>query len=176
MAGRRPNTAQVNKLHDTRDAVSQNQVTVSEGAPDKPVGLSEIASEEWNYLVAELTDLGILSTADRAVIEMCARYAAFFHEAAEDVRENGLTVLTKTGTKANPSIRARDDAARIRKSYLDALGLTPASRSRVSKVTDSDDVDELEAILNAQPDPDTKPVRLDEHGHFVSDKSDETSS
>jgi phage terminase small subunit len=49
--------------------------------------------------------------------------------------------------KANPSIRARDDAARIRKTYLEALGLTPASRSKVSRTTDPGD-DELAFLFS----------------------------
>ena len=100
--------------------------------PDKPNGLSPVASAEWDKLIIELTGMGALSHVDRATIEMAARYAGFFAEAEEDVQKHGLTVATKTGAKANPSIRARDDAARIRKAYLEALGLTPASRSRVS--------------------------------------------
>src|SRR5262245_36247178 len=110
------------------------QAIAPDGAPDKPESLCAVASAEWDLLVAELTELGTISQVDRAAIEMAARYAGHYHEAEADVRKNGLTVATKTGAKANPSIRARDDAARIRKTYLEGLGLTPASRSRVSTV------------------------------------------
>jgi len=102
-------------------------------------------------LICELTDMGTISQVDRAAIEMAARYAGYFAEAAEDVQEHGLTVATKTGAKANPSIRARDDAARIRKTYLEALGLTPASRSRVS-VAQPESGPSLEDILNGDAD------------------------
>jgi P27 family predicted phage terminase small subunit len=108
------------------------QATAPEGTPEKPEGLSAVASAEWDSIVIELTELGTLSHVDRAAIEMAARYAGYFAEAAADVAEHGLTVATKQGMKANPSIRARDDAARIRKAYLESLGLTPGSRSRVS--------------------------------------------
>lgn len=127
------------------------QATAPEGTPEKPEGLSPVASSEWNHIVCELTDMGALSHVDRAAIEMAARYAGYFHEAAEDVEENGLTVPTKTGAKANPSIRARDDAARIRKTYLEALGLTPASRSRVSTPAPNDGPS-LEDILSGKAD------------------------
>jgi len=123
------------------------QATAPEGTPEKPKGLSPVASAEWDMLICELTDMNNLSEVDRAAIEMAARYAGYFHEAAEDVEKNGLTLPTKTGAKANPSIRARDDAARIRKTYLEALGLTPASRSRVSTPA-PDDGPTLEDILN----------------------------
>ena len=124
------------------------QASTPEGMPEKPQGLSPIASAEWDMLIAELTEMGALSQVDRAAIEMAARYAVILAaaEAAEDVNKHGLTVPTKTGAKANPSIRARDDAARIRKTYLEALGLTPASRSRVSTVS-PDDGPTLEDIL-----------------------------
>lgn len=108
------------------------QATAPDGTPEKPAGLSPVASAEWDMLVAELIEMGAISQVDRAAIEMAARYGGYFAEAAEDVQKHGLTVPTKTGAKANPSIRSRDDAARIRKAYLEALGLTPASRSRVS--------------------------------------------
>jgi P27 family predicted phage terminase small subunit len=124
-------------------------VTAPEGTPEKPESLSTVASLEWDMLVAELTELGVISQVDRAAIEMAARYAGYFAEAAEDVQQHGLTVATKTGAKANPSIRARDDAARIRKTYLEALGLTPASRSRVSTPT-PDSGPSLDDILNGE--------------------------
>jgi len=127
------------------------QATAPEGTPEKPQGLSAIASAEWDMLIAELTDMGSISQVDRAAIEMAARYAGYFAEAAEDVQKHGLTVPTKTGAKANPSIRARDDAARIRKTYLEALGLTPASRSRVTTAT-PDSGPTLEDILNGDAD------------------------
>jgi P27 family predicted phage terminase small subunit len=104
-------------------------------------------------LVAELTATGAISQVDRAAIEMAARYGGYFAEAAEDVQKHGLTVSTKTGAKANPSIRARDDAARIRKTYLEALGLTPASRSRVS-ATPPDSAPTLEELLSGKADAD----------------------
>jgi P27 family predicted phage terminase small subunit len=78
---------------------------------------------------------------------MAALYAGYFAEAAADVEANGLTIATKTGAKANPSIRARDDSARILKSYLESLGLTPASRSRVS-IPAPDPGPSLEDIIN----------------------------
>ena len=80
---------------------------------------------------------------------IAARYAGHYHDADANVREHGLTVATKQGMKANPSIRARDDAARIRKAYLDALGLTPASRSRVS-VSAPESGPSLEDVLSGK--------------------------
>lgn len=127
------------------------QATAPEGTPEKPQGLSPVASQEWDMLICELTDMGTISQVDRAAIEMAARYAGYFAEAAEDVQEHGLTVATKTGAKANPSIRARDDAARIRKTYLEALGLTPASRSRVS-AAHPESGPSLEDFLNGDVD------------------------
>ena len=112
-----------------------------------PSGLSPAAQEEWEFLVAELTALGTISTCDRAVLEMAARYAGHYLEANEEIAKNGcLTLPTKTGLKAHPSLRSRDDAARIRKLYLDALGLTPASRSRVAKPEEPRE--SLEEFLN----------------------------
>jgi len=129
------------------------QANAPGGCPEKPPGLSEIASLEWETLVSELTELGIISQVDRACVEMAARYAGHYHEAADAVAKDGLTVQTKQGIKANPNIRARDDAARIRKSYLESLGLTPSSRSRVSAPAEPDGPS-LEDILSGKADGD----------------------
>jgi P27 family predicted phage terminase small subunit len=152
MAGRRPNTEQTNKLHGTRGAANENQVDAPTGAPEKP-DLSPIASEEWDTLCYELSQIGALSQVDRGAIEMAARYYAHYLEADAAVQKDGLIVVTKSGTKANPSIRARDDSARIRKAYLESLGLTPASRSRVSRVSDPDDAEDLEQLLSGGEPP-----------------------
>jgi P27 family predicted phage terminase small subunit len=127
--------------------------TPPQGPPVKPAGLTEVASAEWYALIIELTALGSLSTCDRAAIHMSALYAGFFAEAAADVAKNGLTVLTKQGSKCNPSLRARDDAARIRKAYLESLGLTPTSRGKVAaRVADGDSKDAaFEDLLNSCP-------------------------
>ena len=108
------------------------QASAPPGTPEKPSGLSPAASAEWEMLVAELTELGTLSIVDRAAIEMAARYGALFYDADAKVEKDGIVVSSKSGTKLNPALRARDDAARIRKMYLDSLGLTPASRTRVA--------------------------------------------
>lgn len=129
------------------------QATAPGGCPEKPDGLSPAASGEWDQIVAELSELGTISQVDRAVITMAAVYKGYFVEAADDVQAHGLTVATKTGAKANPSIRARDDAARIFKSYLEALGLTPASRSRVSQPA-ADSGPSLEDVLEGRADAD----------------------
>ena len=139
MAGRRPKP-------------SGPQPIAPNGRPDKPIDLSAVASAEWDLLVSELTRLGTLSEVDRACIEMAARYAGHYQQAAADVAREGLTVQTKQGFKAHPSLRARDDAARIRKSYLEALGLTPTSRTKVSAHS-PDEEPTLEDVLDGDGTP-----------------------
>lgn len=139
MAGRRPKP-------------TGPQPIAPDGCPVKPKDLSQAASVEWDLLVEELSKLNTLSVVDRACIEMAARYAGHYHQAAADVARSGLTVETKQGFKAHPSLRARDDAARIRKSYLESLGLTPTSRTKVSAAS-SDDDPTLEDVLEGDGTP-----------------------
>jgi P27 family predicted phage terminase small subunit len=139
MAGRRPNPA-------------GPQPVAPNGCPKKPTDLSAEASVEWDLLVSELSDLGTISEVDRACIEMAARYAGHYHQAASEVARDGLTVETKQGFKAHPSLRSRDDAARIRKSYLESLGLTPTSRTKVS-ATSIEEVATLADVLEGDATP-----------------------
>ena len=53
------------------------QASAPEGTPEKPTGLSPVASAEWDMLIGELTEMGALSQVDRAAIEMAARYAGY---------------------------------------------------------------------------------------------------
>src|ERR1041385_7022999 len=101
MAGRYKKAKTTNEFGrevDAPDAIA------TQGTPGKPEGVSDLASAEWDSLVAELTELGTISSVDRAAIEMAARYAGHYHEANADVLKHGLLVTTKTGLKANPSI------------------------------------------------------------------------
>ena len=106
------------------------------GPPEPPPDLAGEALAEWNRMISRLTMLQTLSAVDDAVL---ARYC-LLHARAERLETAlaGEPVLSTSvehrERRVHPAfsqLRAYDQALR---QYLAELGLTPASRGRVSCV------------------------------------------
>lgn len=101
-------------------------------APDAPPHLSPGAREEWLVLAPVATELGTLRPADLRAFELLCDMLATATEAAEAMRNEGMTVLNSGGGKrAHPAAgimrESRAQAARL----LEQFGLTPKSRAFV---------------------------------------------
>ena len=152
MASPRPLPTAVHKARgNPRGGRSRNkrEPTLQAGVPPCPGNLSPVAQEEWKRLVAETLTLGVLTVADRGILEAAAVAYATWHEAREDVARNGLilseTRLVAGGTYGKPGkkikmlVRKTNPAAglitaswRQYVSALTELGLTPSARTRVA--------------------------------------------
>lgn len=96
--------------------------------PVAPEGLDEIAKAEWDSMVETLHELNILSSCDRAMLELYCRTYSRWREAEEMVIQQGAVYEGKR----NPwDIIRRDNLASCHK-LLSEFGLSPSSRSRVS--------------------------------------------
>ncbi|HEY0701256.1 MAG TPA: phage terminase small subunit P27 family [Candidatus Acidoferrales bacterium] len=128
-----------------------------------PVGLSKVAAAEWNSILPELRQLGVLSSIDgKALAAYCHSYARWF-EAEEKVKQFGIVVeepilLMGIPTdycrlKKNPAVTISETSMKIMKSFLVEFGMTPSSRSRVriEKPTEADPIDEFLKGAGAAP-------------------------
>lgn len=128
------------------------------GVPIMPLGLSELAQDEWNAIVPLLQEMGVLTSADsKALAAYCSCYAQWML-AEKEIAEYGITIKTvhldEDGEdilfldyKTNPAVRVRSDALRQMKSFLIEFGLTPASRTKLQISNAGDNVDPFEAFL-----------------------------
>ena len=96
----------------------------TDGAPSKPAHIAEnvIASGYWDHAVSQLTEMKLISKADRSVLEKFAEAMALGRAAFQcgDI---------------NDWKKASDTA----KGYIIELGLTPSARSRLVVKTPEED-------------------------------------
>jgi P27 family predicted phage terminase small subunit len=109
--------------------------------PECPGWLEEEARAEWSRVVPELSDAGLLSRCDRAVLaaycqswaELVACTAVLVDEGrfiTESI-QNAKGVIIGDRIKAHPALASQRDALGRIKAYLAELGLSPAARARM---------------------------------------------
>lgn len=107
------------------------------GAPDCPRELQGEARAEWQRIVPDLDQIGLLAKADRAVlIGYCQCWAAF-QEAGRMMEENFTRTEILIWAKLNERLL----------SYTRELGLSPAARARLGTVPEKADDDTLGGLL-----------------------------
>ena len=107
----------------------------------------EIAKEEWNRIVPELNKLGLLTSVDKATLELYCTQYSIYRQALEKLDQEGLlTKNIRNGDKANPAAAIAREAAKIIKSVAVEFGFTPSSRGRIDIKPPSLD-DEFEKML-----------------------------
>jgi len=108
----------------------------------------KIAYAEWNRIVPELYKLGLLTTVDRAALELyCSQYSVY-RRAMETLNVEGLiSKNARKGDKANPAALIAREAAKVIRSIAIEFGLTPSSRCKI-QVPGQDIDDEMERLLS----------------------------
>ena len=109
--------------------------------PQKPRDLSPIASKAWDDVVDILTEMRVLDRADGTTVELLCQARADWMEARAAIERDGAYYTGPTGVmRAHPLLGARSDASKRMLTLLAELGMTPASRSKVSAApTDEQD-------------------------------------
>lgn len=101
--------------------------------PRCPAHLSAVARKEWRRLVKPLHDMGVLSTTDRAALAAYCQAWARWVEAEEQLQKTPVLLKTPSGyVQQSPWLSVANKQLEIMGRYMGELGLTPASRSRVS--------------------------------------------
>lgn len=138
--------------------------------PRCPDHLTPPAAREWRRVASALHGMGVLTTIDRAALAAYCQAYGRWVEAEERMRETPLLVRTPAGyVQQSPLLGIINKQLELMGRYLLELGMTPASRSRVSvtplpapaepievhlihgrAVTDFTD-EELEALIRLKP-------------------------
>jgi P27 family predicted phage terminase small subunit len=104
------------------------------GAPECPenVAKNDIAKAYWEWLIAQLSTMGIATKADQTVLEMiCLEYALKL-EAEGHIARDGMTTTDDKGVvRKSPYVTIAAEAKRQLHRLLTEVGLTPSSRSRL---------------------------------------------
>jgi P27 family predicted phage terminase small subunit len=132
------------------------------GEPSMPRHLGRAARVVWRRTVQEMSTAGVLSVADRDIIAAYSVAVADLEALSAQIDKDGLIIDApvfdrdgaQVGTKkaAHPGLRWRQDLIAKLKQLAGELGLTPATRGRVSTPTpavrEPDALDLLDAEAN----------------------------
>jgi P27 family predicted phage terminase small subunit len=153
--GRPPLPTKVKALRGTlrQHRVNPAEPMPSPGAPSMPPTLPMPARPAWRWLVRLLTSMKIITRVDGPVVLLAACRLTDYQALSRDLELNGRTYSTTTATgstmlRQRPEVALRDAAWRDAMAALVQLGLTPSSRSRVSKIANPETPEgELESYL-----------------------------
>jgi P27 family predicted phage terminase small subunit len=115
-----------------------------------PPELGPVARQEWDRIVGELTQLGVLSSFDRdPLAAYCTAYALWI-DAMEMVQKHGAMIKSPNGFPIqSPYLSHLNKQAEIMTRIASEFGFTPASRSRIFSFTQKNSM-----LLDAVDEPD----------------------
>lgn len=109
-------------------------------APKAPMWLPAEARAEWNRVVPDLDNLGLLKTIDGAALTAyCMAWQRFFDASAIVARE-GMVVVDRQGKQQrHPALLTAEAASKELRAWCSEFGLTPSAESRLGAKGDDGD-------------------------------------
>ncbi|HWE82793.1 MAG TPA: phage terminase small subunit P27 family [Gaiellaceae bacterium] len=122
--------------------------------PRKPAGLPPAAAELWDEIVPVLEQAKVLHSIDRAALQaMCIEWSRYL-DANADVEEESPYALGSMGQVVeHPAVGTARTSAHMFLRFAEQFGLTPSARARISAMAQVAQGLDLEAILDAKPEP-----------------------
>src|SRR5436190_6730267 len=153
MRGRKPKPTSIRMLEGNpgKRALNDREPTPPQGVPDCPNYLDDEAKAEWFRTAKVLSDMGLLSLADRtALAAYCVVYSRWL-KAEEQVKKFGSIVKSpeKGFPMKSPYLSVADQALDAMHKFMVEFGLTPSSRSRIRVPAGGQVKDEFDAFLEA---------------------------
>jgi P27 family predicted phage terminase small subunit len=108
------------------------------GVPKPPTWLDREAKAEWKRIAGRLDRAGMLSSVDRGLLAAWCECWSTFHAATKALRGKGgqqIVNASERGATLHPAFRAKMQAATQLKALAAELGLSYASRARMSEPT-----------------------------------------
>lgn len=119
------------------DRVNHDEPQPEQGAPACP-SRNPAVRKVWDYTVAQLTRMRVVTMADRDVLAAYCEAVVSFEQASQMIERDGPIMVTPNGLRAHPAVKMQRDAAAQLRSLASEFGLTPAARTRI-KVADQSD-------------------------------------
>lgn len=151
MLGRIPKPAAINDLKgDTHGRRKKNQEPIPPtGRPHCPDYLGLIAKAEWQNICDQLDKMSLLSTADRAALELYCQAYERYRDAEAKVRQFGEVIISPAQKfpMVSPYAVAMNRNLDVCRRLLIEFGLTPAARARVATTPQDKATDGWAGIL-----------------------------
>ena len=135
MRGRKPKPTALKILEGNpgKRAINRAEPIPPPDLPSCPSHLSAPAKTEWRRLAAVLHRLGLLSTLDRAALAAYCQAWGRWVEAETRLQETPVMLRTPSGyVQPSPWLAVANKNLELMQKYMAELGMTPASRSRVT--------------------------------------------
>ena len=138
--GRKPLPTNLKVVKGTarKNRINKNEPKPKVKIGDPPEYLKGYALEFWNKFVEDMEDSGIITGLDEPALELlCKQYHRWriLEEKLEDYEEQGFTDVTSNGNVVQHALAGMANAASKRlQSLLSEFGITPSSRSNITKV------------------------------------------
>lgn len=137
MRGRKPTPTALKVMRGNpgKRALSENEPKPAAGAT-APDWLTPLAAQHWPTVARQLEDSGVLTVMDAPALALYCEAFARWAQATAHVLKHGQVITSPTGMqKQSPYLlianKAHDQMAKM----LVEFGMTPSSRSRVSRAT-----------------------------------------
>ena len=149
MRGRKPKPTAIKELEGNpgKRALNHKEPQPREGLPSRPAHLHGAAAIEWNRVVKELQEMGVLTRVDRAVLaSYCVAYGHWV-DAEQHLQEEGAVIETTFGNKVqNPYLSISKRSMDQMVKFAAEFGMTPSSLSRLKSEAPTE-AEELEKML-----------------------------
>src|SRR5262245_15670419 len=151
MRGRKPKPTLIRQLEGNpgKRPLNDREPVPPPGVPECPDILDDDGRAEWFRTAAVLSEMGLLSKADRsALAAYCMSYSRWVHAEAQ-VRKYGTIVKSpeKGFPMKSPYLCVAEQALEAMRKFMVEFGLTPSSRSRIRVPDNQPAADELEVFL-----------------------------
>jgi P27 family predicted phage terminase small subunit len=153
MRGRKPKPTLVKLLEGNpgKRPINDCEPRPCAAIPECPEFLDDEAKAEWFRSAKVLSDMGLLTVADRsALAAYCTAYSRWVNAEAL-VAKHGPVVLSpdKKFPMKSPYLVVADQAMEAMRKFMVEFGLTPSSRSRIKVIEGAEAADEFEEFLEA---------------------------
>jgi P27 family predicted phage terminase small subunit len=128
-----------------------NELAPPPAVPICPRWITGAAKAEWDRIVPQLAELGVLTGLDGGQLERyCDAYGNWLQAKAE-VKKHGQMIKTPFGPQKNPAVKTAFDERKEADRLAQELGLSPSARSRVKVPEKPPEEDQTEAFLFGKP-------------------------
>lgn len=115
-----------------KDRINRDEPQPSDGLPVCPAGVSKLVQEVWDYTLAELAVMKVVTPADRDLLLAYCEAVALHRQASAVIAAAGMAERALNGGQAkHPAVMIQRDAAATMRSLGQEFGLTPSARTGI---------------------------------------------
>jgi P27 family predicted phage terminase small subunit len=148
--GPRPAPTALKLIRGTRkDRINNDEPIPQHGTVEPPRALSDEAQEVWDYAIAQLDAMRIISKADRDVLACYCEAVVTHRKATKLLDKSPVLIQGHRGVLVrNPAIAMQRDAANLIRQFAGEFGFSPSARSTIHQGATNADPSPAARYLN----------------------------